>query len=228
MIFSNVLSSVASDAHAPPSFLPAKTGTRRKPRNTNDDENSFGQLGYPSDGAGTPGRLSPRRVEDLRGSFVLSVAAGDRHTVALTDAGEVYCWGDNRSGQLGRYVAGGGGSSPSQVSFSRPWTDGLWGLSLLSSSTVFPHFETPPPRIFAPSFAAVRQQDLLPAAARRVPLVGTVPPPRHRRLGRGVLHPRPRPPPRPVRRACRRVVCLAGVPPGQRRLRLGTRGAHAD
>jgi len=47
-------------------------------------------------------RLSPRRVEgDLKHSFVVSVACGERHSVALTRLGEVYCWGDNKKGQLG-------------------------------------------------------------------------------------------------------------------------------
>jgi hypothetical protein len=65
----------------------------------------------------TVGRLSPRRVEGggMRQSFVVAVSAGDRHSVALTRLGEVYCWGDNRSGQLGMYSNNGdvgGGSSP--------------------------------------------------------------------------------------------------------------------
>ena len=69
--------------------------------------NGFGQLGHADrdDDAIAAGRLSPRRVEGggMRQSFVVAVAAGDRHSVALTRTGEVYCWGDNRSGQLGIY-----------------------------------------------------------------------------------------------------------------------------
>jgi len=45
---------------------------------------------------------SPRRVERLRRRFVIQVGAGDRHSVALSHCGEVYSWGDNRAGQLGK------------------------------------------------------------------------------------------------------------------------------
>ncbi|KAL3806632.1 hypothetical protein ACHAXA_011739 [Cyclostephanos tholiformis] len=78
--------------------------------------NGFGQLGHLPGGADrdvdavATGRLSPRRVEGgggFRQSFVVAVAAGDRHSVALTRMGEVYCWGDNRSGQLGIYCNNG-------------------------------------------------------------------------------------------------------------------------
>jgi alpha-tubulin suppressor-like RCC1 family protein len=82
--------------------------------------NGFGQLGHSlgrgsggsidnqnndNDAAIVASRMSPRRVEagGMKQSFVVSVAAGDRHSVALTRLGEVYCWGDNRSGQLGIY-----------------------------------------------------------------------------------------------------------------------------
>jgi hypothetical protein len=83
--------------------------------------NGFGQLGHSGadrdDGAISAGRLSPRRVEGggMRQAFVVAVAAGDRHSVALTRIGEVYCWGDNRGGQLGIYGHNGdvgGVSSP--------------------------------------------------------------------------------------------------------------------
>ena len=38
---------------------------------------------------------------ELKHSFVVGVAGGERHSVALTRLGEVYCWGDNKKGQLG-------------------------------------------------------------------------------------------------------------------------------
>ncbi|KAL9185940.1 hypothetical protein ACHAXT_003717 [Thalassiosira profunda] len=111
--------------------------------------NGFGQLGIMSsssrdvdaENSGSNSRLSPRRVEgELKQSFVVAVAAGDRHSVALTKLGEVYCWGDNRSGQLGTYSStlGSGGSSPtspaSQVNSKcchQPQrVEGLWSAQL--------------------------------------------------------------------------------------------------
>ena len=58
--------------------------------------NDSGQLG---DGTLTS-RISPREVSGLA-SGVAAVAAGGRHTCALTGAGSVQCWGENRAGQLG-------------------------------------------------------------------------------------------------------------------------------
>eukprot|EP00985_Skeletonema_marinoi_P016888 scaffold9171_cov100-Skeletonema_marinoi.AAC.1 len=70
--------------------------------------NGFGQLGIHSSRGNAQqnppadSRLSPRRVEGkLKQSFVVGVACGERHSVALTRLGEVYCWGDNKKGQLG-------------------------------------------------------------------------------------------------------------------------------
>ena len=70
--------------------------------------NGFGQLGIHSSRGNAQqnppadSRLSPRLVEGkLKQSFVVGVACGERHSVALTRLGEVYCWGDNKKGQLG-------------------------------------------------------------------------------------------------------------------------------
>jgi alpha-tubulin suppressor-like RCC1 family protein/ferredoxin len=65
--------------------------------------NRFGQLGYSNGVADDSKCCSPRRVEDLWKKHILciSVAAGEKHSVALTQKGEVYVWGCNASGQLG-------------------------------------------------------------------------------------------------------------------------------
>ena len=57
--------------------------------------NDYGQLG---DGTQTD-HLTPAPVTGL-GSGVVALAAGDKHTCALTTAGAVKCWGWNRDGQI--------------------------------------------------------------------------------------------------------------------------------
>ena len=58
--------------------------------------NDNGQLGDGTDSD----RGTPVAVGGLPGA-VTALAAGSLHTCALTASGEVWCWGDNRSGQLG-------------------------------------------------------------------------------------------------------------------------------
>ncbi len=58
--------------------------------------NSEGQLGN-----GTRiGSLTPVLVEHISGKAT-AIASGDDHTCVLTDEGQVECWGNNSSGQLG-------------------------------------------------------------------------------------------------------------------------------
>lgn len=59
-------------------------------------ENFSGQLG---DGTYEPMNI-PVPVQGLS-SRVIAISAGTWHTCALTDVGGVFCWGDNRRGQLG-------------------------------------------------------------------------------------------------------------------------------
>lgn len=67
--------------------------------------NRFGQLGDHATGsspiATCGSRSIPRRVENLKQHPCVAVAAGEKHSVALSRKGEVYVWGDNTSGQLG-------------------------------------------------------------------------------------------------------------------------------
>lgn len=42
-----------------------------------------------------------RGLQD-NGRRVLAVALGDLHSLALTDDGQIFSWGDNSKGQLGR------------------------------------------------------------------------------------------------------------------------------
>ncbi|MCB0915840.1 MAG: hypothetical protein KDC23_09090, partial [Actinobacteria bacterium] len=65
--------------------------------------NATGQVG-----TGTEGGTFADPVQVVGGqqggqflTDVVAVSLGVRHTCALTDAGEVYCWGENDSGQLG-------------------------------------------------------------------------------------------------------------------------------
>ena len=61
-------------------------------------DNRFGQLGA----TGIANSLVPVAVPMPAGvTAFASISAGDYHTCAVTPAGKVHCWGDNRYGQLG-------------------------------------------------------------------------------------------------------------------------------
>ncbi|GAB5389341.1 MAG: hypothetical protein Alpg2KO_23090 [Alphaproteobacteria bacterium] len=63
--------------------------------------NDHGQLSTtPSRGQPTPLRVT--RTQALGAGNVSQIAAGRSHVCALTKLAEVYCWGDNTLGQLGR------------------------------------------------------------------------------------------------------------------------------
>ena len=63
-------------------------------------DNSVGQLGYKD-----PKLISwPLYVENLKGVDIASVACGRHHTLALTSDGQLYSWGSNKFGQLGRRI----------------------------------------------------------------------------------------------------------------------------
>ena len=50
--------------------------------------NCNGQLGHDDDEE----RRIPTKVESLDGLFIVKIACGEMHTVAITDKGEVYTW----------------------------------------------------------------------------------------------------------------------------------------
>lgn len=61
----------------------------------NGTMDNFGRLGTGT----TPSRTSPTAVVQLAG--IRQIASGQDHTCAVTEDGEVWCWGDNTFGQLG-------------------------------------------------------------------------------------------------------------------------------
>ena len=105
--------------------------------------NGFGQLGISNNTTrsviGTDhnnnnnimnARCVPRRVDDLKHVTCVKVAAGLKHSVALSKDGEIYVWGDNSSGQLGIQgygtVGGSSGSSNSSHIHKVTRIDTLW------------------------------------------------------------------------------------------------------
>jgi len=75
-------------------------------------QNKFGQLGI---GDVKSPYAVPRPIPLHAGLRVVSASCGYGHTLLLTDAGEVYSFGDNRQGQLGTGRQGGQHTSPVQV-----------------------------------------------------------------------------------------------------------------
>jgi alpha-tubulin suppressor-like RCC1 family protein len=59
--------------------------------------NGFGQLGLGTENTATG---LPRKVDDLKHVFCIAVAAGTKHSVFLSQNGEVFVCGDNSDGQL--------------------------------------------------------------------------------------------------------------------------------
>ena len=45
--------------------------------------------------------FTPRKVEGLNGIWVIQVACGTDHTVAITPEGSIYTWGSNEHGKTG-------------------------------------------------------------------------------------------------------------------------------
>ena len=58
----------------------------------------FGALGH---GDGNKDKTLPRVLDDLRGVRIADVCCGTGHTLAVSEAGDVYAWGWNSKGQVG-------------------------------------------------------------------------------------------------------------------------------
>jgi hypothetical protein len=68
-----------------------------------------GLEGHLTNEPGKPGRLD---VEGLHGKDLISLAAGEYHTIALTKDNKLWAWGKNNSGQLGKKTVGCDASGP--------------------------------------------------------------------------------------------------------------------
>ncbi|TXD44550.1 hypothetical protein FRC96_00260 [Lujinxingia vulgaris] len=78
-------------------------------------ENRRGQLGR---GAASPPDPTPQRVQ--LDEKVIALTAGLEHTCALTETGEVFCWGHNRHGALGTTTEGDIAPAPRKLQLSEP------------------------------------------------------------------------------------------------------------
>lgn len=81
--------------------------------------NSSGRLG---DGTTTQ-RTLPTPVATNTGlgsKKIIDISAGSSVACAVTDSGEVYCWGDNSQGQLGNGTTGGTSSTPVRAGSTGP------------------------------------------------------------------------------------------------------------
>ena len=59
--------------------------------------NDYGQLGI----GNTVDQNAPVKIEGFDGDAIKQIVTGAHHTLALTEAGALYAWGDNQYGQLG-------------------------------------------------------------------------------------------------------------------------------
>jgi hypothetical protein len=76
-------------------------------------ENSFGQLGNGKIDSATTNK--PELNLHLRNENVIDVCCGYKFSIALTDKGDVFTWGDNTYGQIGRYEINGAQNIPFKI-----------------------------------------------------------------------------------------------------------------
>jgi alpha-tubulin suppressor-like RCC1 family protein len=75
--------------------------------------NRYGQLGRPAPAAGFDASPALVHFPGLSGTIV-AIAAGQEHSLALSSSGQLYAFGDNHSGRLGR-AAGDGSDTANQT-----------------------------------------------------------------------------------------------------------------
>ena len=86
--------------------------------------NHHGQVGDDS----TTNRVSPVQVDLGTGVDAVAVSAGDDHTCAITDSGDVMCWGYNIRGQLGD-----GTTNETHIPIEANHSTGLRAVSLVTA-----------------------------------------------------------------------------------------------
>jgi len=64
--------------------------------------NVTGKLGIGEDGVEFI--LEPRHIDSFNGERVVKIVCGGEHSVALTDRGDIWAWGNGEFGQLSRYT----------------------------------------------------------------------------------------------------------------------------
>src|SRR5258708_6842321 len=96
--------------------------------------NNHGQLGISGQ---TVSSNVPVVSTGLGGLTLTGIAAGGRHSLALTQAGNVMAWGQNNAGQLGNNTTGTDSSTAVQV---RDWT-GTSGTQLSGVNTIAAGFQ---------------------------------------------------------------------------------------
>jgi alpha-tubulin suppressor-like RCC1 family protein len=89
---------VASIAAGDDHFLVLSQSGRVYSAATTSDGNTFGQLGVETNPEAD--LLQPYPIKSFDNDKVREIAAGERHSLALTSHGEVYSWGSNAQGQL--------------------------------------------------------------------------------------------------------------------------------
>jgi alpha-tubulin suppressor-like RCC1 family protein len=97
--------------------------------------NAQGQLG---DGTFNGPRLVPGQITSLVG--IVQVAAGDAHSLAVSNDGHLWTWGSNSSGQIGNGASGGSQLLPLQLGLfpvARADGGGVYSLAITDDGTVW-------------------------------------------------------------------------------------------